>query len=409
MSPFAERLKQIHTCGLINADDSAFVLYDFGVLKEKIELVRRAFPVDWRHTVAIKTNPLLKVLNFCTSEGFGLEAASYEELHLGKAANAAFLIWDSPVKTTSEFNKIILGETPVFINANSLLEIKSYPENIAARHRIGLRINPEVTLSAHPGMSVGGMHSKFGEPISNRDAIVAFFKQSRQKIGLHVHASSQNLQTNETVEAIGVVYDLASRIGFEQIAYFDMGGGFPVSFSDGNKTPDLVKFSTDLQKRCPILFEGNIPVFTEFGRYYHTHAGQCISRIEEVKKYDNKQVIIHHLGANMFLRESYEPGKWPHKMQVLTKKFKIKDETQVLSDIGGPLCFGGDYLAKSTNLPRAEKGDYLLIEDTGANSIGLWSAHCSRVMPKVIGIDPAKNLFILKERQDLRDIVNLWS
>src|SRR5690606_10287901 len=113
-------------------------------------------------------------------------------------------------------------------------------------------------------------------------------------------------------------------------------------------------------------------------------------------------------GANMFLRESYEPGKWPHKMQIIDPDFTMKTDNEIPTDVGGPLCFGGDYMSKNTPLPEAEKGDYLVIMDTGANSLGLWSMHCSRAMPKVIGIHTDGTPFVLKERQKIGDIINFW-
>src|SRR5690606_19658099 len=133
---------------------------------------------------------------------------------------------------------------------------------------------------------------------------------------------------------------------------------------------DISEFSVSLEKRCPELFNGSVNVYTEFGRYYHANAGFTLSRIEETKRFEDGQTLVHHLGANMFVRESYEPGKWPHKMQIIDPDFTMKTDNEIPTDVGGPLCFGGDYMSKNTPLPEAEKGDYLVIMDTGANSLG---------------------------------------
>jgi diaminopimelate decarboxylase len=107
----------------------------------------------------------------------------------------------------------------------------------------------------------------------------------------------------------------------------------------------------------------------------------------------------------LFLRECYEPGKWPHRFFLLSEH---QHSTEVNTDIGGPLCFGGDYIAKSVRLPEAHENDQLVIMDTGANSYALWSMHCSRPFPKVIGYD-GKSLCILKDRQSSEEAIALWS
>ena len=57
--------------------------------------------------------------------------------------------------------------------------------------------------------------------------------------------------------------------------------------------------------------------------------------------------------------------------------------------ITGPLCFSGDIIAREVLLPRVEEGDWIAIRDTGAYTLSLWSRHCSRGIPAVLGYDPA--------------------
>ena len=51
--------------------------------------------------------------------------------------------------------------------------------------------------------------------------------------------------------------------------------------------------------------------------------------------------------------------------------------------LAGPLCFAGDYPQKGVALPPLAGGDYVVFHDTGANSLALWSRHCSRLVPPV--------------------------
>ena len=401
--------RQLSDQGLLDDHDTSFIVFDFSRLDQKLNLVKETFPSFWKHAVATKANPLAKVLEHIGLSSFGSEAASFEEVWLAQKANAPFIIWDSPAKTPEEISKTFKAKSNVIINANSLDELKelcSFPpkQNI----KLGLRINPEMSLSSMSSMTVGSVGSKFGEPISNARAVDSFIKSSKIKIGLHIHASSQNNNLEETASAIKKLCKLASEIGLEQIAYIDIGGGFPADYGFEN-TVKLTDYSSILKKECPILFDQSIEVYTEFGRFYHANAGFHISKINEVKTFSNQQTLTHHLGADMFLRESYQPGKWSHRFGIMDAHFVQKRSLNLETAIGGPLCFGGDYIAKNVMLPEASRQDYLIIMDTGANSFALWSMHCSRTFPKVIGIDSSGHPFILKERQRIEEIAQFWS
>ena len=54
-------------------------------------------------------------------------------------------------------------------------------------------------------------------------------------------------------------------------------------------------------------------------------------------------------------------------------------------DIAGPLCFGGDFIGRGVELPALEPGDILGIRDVGAYTLSMWSRHCSRGQPPVLG------------------------
>jgi diaminopimelate decarboxylase len=188
---------------LLNERDTSFVVYSFQKLNQTLQEVKNAFPSYWQHAVAIKTNPLAKVLEHISELNYGLEAASYEEVCLAKNAAAPFIIWDSPVKTKEEIETVLMLPSKLIINANSLEEFIALTKSPHENHiQIGLRINPEMKLSSMSSMTVGASGSKFGEPISNVQAIASTIQSLTRKVGLHVHASSQNMNLEESASAI---------------------------------------------------------------------------------------------------------------------------------------------------------------------------------------------------------------
>ncbi|HEX7680890.1 MAG TPA: diaminopimelate decarboxylase, partial [Thermoanaerobaculia bacterium] len=78
--------------------------------------------------------------------------------------------------------------------------------------------------------------------------------------------------------------------------------------------------------------------------------------------------------------------------------------------IAGPLCFAGDIVARNVLLPRIEEGDFIIIRDTGAYTLSMWSRYNSRQMPKVVGYrDDGALMTILKQRETVHDIIAFWS
>ena len=74
----------------------------------------------------------------------------------------------------------------------------------------------------------------------------------------------------------------------------------------------------------------------------------------------------------------------------------------------GPLCFGGDVLARGLLLPPIEVGDHVVVRDCGAYTLSMWSRHCSRGLPKVVGWREAGRT-VLKSAESPEDVVRFWS
>ena len=81
--------------------------------------------------------------------------------------------------------------------------------------------------------------------------------------------------------------------------------------------------------------------------------------------------------------------------------------------LAGPLCFAGDYPQKGVALPPLAGGDYVVFHDTGANSLALWSRHCSRLVPPVYSYTRdaagAVELVLQKPAEPLERLLEFWS
>lgn len=313
-------------------------------------------------------------------------------------------------------------KTKLIFNADSIDElerIKSIEKGKSYKGIIGLRINPQVGAGKIAITGVADVYSKFGVPIQNKKQIIDAYLNYKWLNGIHLHIGSQGISIDLLVRGIKKVLKLAEEINLKfgeknitrRIKYFDIGGGFPVSYFEKNRPINIEAFVDKLKIECKELFNKDYKIITEFGRYVFANSGWAISRIEYVKNESNHNTIITHLGADMFLRKIYNPGSWHHDLFVVDKFGNLKKSNKRIKyNIAGPLCFAGDFLEKNVLLPKTEPGDYLIIKDSGAYTLSMWSRYNSRQIPKVIGYTEKGNKFkILKKRESPEDLLNFWS
>ena len=407
----------------LSTEDTAVLFYNLSFIERRIGDLQNLFPESALHAIAVKANPLTKILSKIRALGAGAEVASLPEFHLAEMAGFApeTIVFDSPCKTISEIEYAL--KAGVHLNADSFDELDRIGEilkTIQSKSIIGVRINPQVGQGTIKATSVAGNISKFGIPITdNRNKIIAYFLKHDWLTGIHVHIGSQGCPVPLVIVGIRKVLDLTVEINENlkltskqnRIETFDIGGGLPVSYHSDKVPVTMEQYVTLLKISCPELFNGRFKLITEFGRYIYANSGWVASKVEYVKREPGYNIIMTHVGADLFLRKSYNPGDWHHHITVIDKNGNLKTGTdEIKYMVAGPLCFAGDVIARDLELPVVEEGDYVLIHDAGAYTLSMWSRYNSRQMPKVIGYSGVSDAFeIIRERETKEDLFEFWS
>jgi len=432
----SERIFESALCreGLINPEDSAVIFYDLDFIQNRVGNLISLFPADTLHAIAVKANPLVAILKKLNFMGVGAETASLPELviALKSGFEAAKVVFDSPVKTTAEIEFAL--KTGVHLNADSLMEIERIAEirkKTESKSTIGLRINPQAGTGKIAITSVAGTYSKFGVPLLEfKDEIIKTYNENDFLTAIHVHVGSQGCELPLLIRGIKIVYDLALEINQQleksgkqhRIQIFDIGGGLPVAYKDDDFAPAMEEYVGALKSEMPQLFDGTFRLITEFGRWIHANAGFTVSRIEYLKTAgtnhqkpaaqisDDVSTLMIHVGADLLIRECYLPNQWSHKISVADPSGKIKSgKPEKKYTIAGPLCFQGDIIARDILLPETGEGDFIIIHDTGAYTLSMWSRYNSRQMLKVIGYSRNNDHFeILRKRETPEDLWEFW-
>ena len=394
----------------------AVLFHDLGRMRRRIARLQAAFPPTALHAIAIKANPLVEVLRAVVDTGVGLEAASYEEVQLALAAGCLpeRIVFDSPAKTSTELQAAL--QLGIGVNADNFAELARIDAMLEAGgtdSTVGLRINPQVGAGSIATTSVAAKDSKFGVPICRRTEIVAAFQRYPWLSGLHAHVGSQGCDPQQLIDAAAGLVDLQmaifASVGDRRVSTIDIGGGLPVAYRAGDQPLNIAAFVEQLRCGAPDLFRDDVRVVTDFGRCVQAGCGVAFSQVEYVK--DASSTAVVHLGADLFLRRVYQPTDWYHEMFVLDREGWPKATAPVSTNVVGPLCFGGDILGRDVPLPRVEPGDWIGFRDVGAYTLSMWSRHCSRGMPLVLGYeaDTCPRLTVLREAETADDIVRFWS
>lgn len=401
--------------GAFDDEMTSFLVHDLGRMRERFEILQAIFPADTLHALAIKANPLVRVLAVAAEHGMGLEAASMEEVYLAVAAGcpAERIVFDSPAKTVAEIREAL--ELGVMVNANSLDELERIDAIIRrqpSKSMIGLRVNPEVGSGAIEITSVASSTSKFGVSLrSSREQVIDSFVRYDWLRGLHLHVGSQGCALEMLTEAASMVdqlrVDIETRLD-RKIGFVDIGGGLPAVYGADQSVFTPAEYVEQLRERAGGLMDGSTPLVTEFGRAIQAGCGLTFSRVEYVRP--EQSMIVIHVGADLLVRPVYASKDWKHEFLVLTAEGEVKQGEAKPTTIAGPLCFSGDIIGRELLLPEVQQGDWIVIRDTGAYTLSMWSRHCSRSIPIVLGYDPQANdpISVLRNPETPTSIVNFW-
>lgn len=387
------------SAGAIGPDTRSVLLHDLPRMRAHVRALVEAFPTGTLHATAIKANPVVGVLRELVQAGAGLEAASWEEVCLARAAEcpAERIVYDSPAKTEAELTEAIaLG---CWINADHPEELARIEQLGPPAGGVGLRVNPQVGEGRIAATSTAGRGSRFGVPLHEAAHWVSRYPFVR---GLHVHTGSQGIGLPLLREAARATADAVEALDLDVL---DVGGGLPVRYTERDPEPATAADWAASLRDLPSWSRRRW--ITECGRSVQAGCGVALTRIEATKEVDGAPMVIAHLGADFALRRIYRPDQWDHEILLLDASGVPRTGALRPTIVGGPLCFSGDLWDRARLLPEARAGDWLLIRDVGAYTLSMWSRHCSRGLPPTWGVD-GDRLARLHPGETPADVVRFW-
>ena len=393
-------------------------IYSLTAILENFRALDGAFKeVEHLTCYSVKANSNVAILKALQAEGAGFDVVSGGELRraLAAGADASAIVYAGVGKTSEELN-FALDQGILMFNVESveeLLVIEELAGELGRTAPVALRINPDVDPHTHHHITTGKKGTKFGLDPSAAVKILEEAKQMRSVriAGLHMHIGSQIVDARpygEAIERLAALAQTAHHMGHD-IEYLNAGGGFGIQY-EVEEPPPAVAFAEQI---LPAVKECGCKLLLEPGRYIVGNAGILATRVEYVKRSDDKRFVITDAAMNDLMRPTLYDAYhsiWPASSPVDTHLLWEEGGTAALAnleeaDVVGPVCETGDYFAKDRYLPEVSRGDVLAIFSAGAYGMSMSSNYNSRCRAAEVLVE-GDQVRLIRRRETFEDLIS---
>ena len=381
-----------------------FYLYSYRTLRNHYRAFDGAFAkIDHLVCFSVKVNSNIAVLKIFANEGSGMDIVSGGELFraLEAGADPGKIVYSGVGKRKDEIDYAVQSDILMF-NVESPQELDSINRcaaKLGRKARISIRINPDVDPKTHPYISTGLKKNKFGFEVQS--ALKEYRKAKTLKnieiIGVDCHIGSQLTDVAPFVEAMTKLKELIVVLrseGFD-IRYLDLGGGLGIRYNEENP-PHPKEYAKGLITQAGDL---GCTLILEPGRVIVGNAGILVTEVLYTKRNADKNFIIVDAGMNDLIRPSL------YGSHHTIRPVKMKQRTEIVADVVGPICESGDFLAKDRTMPRMERGELLAVMSAGAYGYTMSSNYNARLrLPEIMVKD--NRYYIIRKREAYTDLIS---
>lgn len=387
-------------------------VYSATTIRDRYRTFDRAFQ-STPHTIcySVKANSNLTILRLLAKIGAGFDIVSGGELERVRAADKRALrkVVFSGVGKTVEELKLALQAGILLFNVESESELELLAECAAKLRRtadVAVRVNPDVPAQTHPYISTGLREHKFGVPIA--EARELYKKAAARKylkvVGVSLHIGSQITYILPFGAAVERAAEAVRQLVADghKIKFLDAGGGLGITYDERelSQFPERVnEYASAITARLHHLAKPRPHLLLEPGRAIIGPAGILLTRVLYAKHNGNKTFTIVDAAMNDLIR----PSLYGAKHETVPVKYD-SSRGEIQSDVVGPVCETGDFLARDVAVPHLDPGEYLCVFDTGAYGMSLASNYNTRPRAAEVLVEGRKARLIRK-RESIKDLL----
>ncbi len=383
-------------------------VYSYATLERHYRVFDGAF-ADRDHLVcySVKANSNLAVLRTLFSFGAGADIVSGGELYRAlRAGGDPSKIVFSGVGKRDEEIAYALESGILCFNVESESELRAI-DRVARRDGkiapIALRVNPDVDAETHPYISTGLKKNKFGISV---DGAREVYRLARTLPGIRVrgidcHIGSQLTKTAPFRDAIGRVAALARELAEDGVALelLDVGGGLGIPYQeDAEDPPSPADYARAIDEAVAPFAGLGLRLVCEPGRVIVGNAGILLTRVLYLKQGEAKSFTIVDAAFNDLLRPAFY-GSY-HGIRPVRRR----EGATWVTDVVGPICETGDFLARDREMRRPDEGDLLALMSAGAYGFTMASNYNTR--PRAAEVLVRGDRYaVVRRREEVEDLL----
>lgn len=358
-----------------------FHLYDEKGIRENARRLKAAFAWNpgFREYFAVKATPTPAILKILHEEGCGCDCSSLTELMLADRCGirGEDIIFSSNNTPSEEYQ--LADQLGSIINLDDVTHVEfleqsigHIPEKVCCRYNPGGVFTLGESLEGfqvmdHPGEAKYGM---------TRAQIADAFKMLKEKgtkaFGIHAFLASNTL-SNEYFPALAkILFQLAVDLKEEtgcRITFIDLSGGVGVPYSPDAPENDIAAIGEGVRQVYEEILVpagmGDVALYSELGRYMLAPYGHLVTTAVHEKHIYKEYIGVDACACNLMRPAMY--GSYHH----ITVAGKEDAPCNHKYDVVGGLCENNDKFAIDRMLPGIQRGDLLVIHDTGAHGFSM--------------------------------------
>ena len=393
---------------IVKTYPTPFHLYDEAGIRANAKAVQEAFAWNkgFREYFAVKATPNPFLLKILKEYDFGCDCSSMTELMMAKACGfeGAHIMFSSNDTPLEEF--AYANELGAIINLDDFTHIQCVEDTLGyIPETISCRYNPGGVFEMSNGIMDNPGDSKYG---MTKDQIMEAYKVMKEKgakhFGIHAFLAS-NTVTNEYYpklarELFEFVVEIKEKTGC-QLSFVNLSGGVGVPYRPEQEANNIYAIGEGVHKAfdeilVPAGME-DVSIFCEMGRFMMAPYGCLVTKAVHEKHIYKEYIGVDACAVNLMRPAMY--GAY-HHITVLGKEDAPCTETY---DVVGSLCENNDKFAIDRKLPDIEKGDYLVIHDTGAHGFAMGYSYNGKLKSAELLLQPDGNVKMIRRAETPTD------
>lgn len=398
-----ERLDEI-----VKQFPTPFHLYDEKGIRDNVKALREAFAWNpgFKEYFAVKATPNPFLINILREYGCGCDCSSYTELMLSEAIGAVGEDIMFSSNDTPPMEYALAHKLGAIINLDDITHIDflertigHIPKTISCRFNPGGLFKISNDIMDNPGDSKYGMTTpQIGEAFKILKA------RGAEEFGIHAFLAS-NTVTNEYYPMLAkVLFEQAVKLSKEtgaHIKFINLSGGIGIPYKPDQEPNDIRMIGDGVRRVYEEVLVpagmGDVAIYTELGRYMLGPYG-CLVTTAIHEKHTHKEYI----GVDACAVDLMRPAMYGayHHITVMGKENRPCDHKY---DVTGSLCENNDEFAIDRMLPKVDRGDLLVIHDTGAHGYAMGYNYNGKLKSAEVLLREDKTIQLIRRQETPAD------